>query len=235
MPSKTPDLKPAEGKEILISVLEIERREEMLWISSEPVPQDDFPPCIEGIIQKTGETRGRHRTAAILAAFLGQVGWKEIEAKNLWPRASAAEERIFSEWFSMMHCPKCETLKKESKGYPELGISDLGHCLPDGKCKEFDGPVEYAAKVKNEEDRTIGILKHIKTIYLARVFDWTTGREGEIELNEGEREDLQNLLGEQSEDNIMIYVRAKVRGRLRPKFFLKIKEGLRRCMLSDIL
>jgi hypothetical protein len=235
MPSRLPGLKPAEGKEIMISVLEIERREEMLWISSEPVPQDDFPPCIKNIIQKTGEKSGRHRATAIMAAFLGQVGWKEIEAKNLWPRASAAEERVFSEWFSMMHCPKCQALKRESKGYPELGIADLGHCLPDEKCREFEGPVEYAAKLENEEDKKIGFLKHIKTLYVARVFDWTEGRECEIELNEVEIEDLQNHLKGQNEENVVIYARSKVRGRLRPKFSLRRKEGLRRCMLSDIL
>jgi hypothetical protein len=235
MPSRLPGLKPAEGKEILISVLKIERREEMLWISSEPIPLDDFPPCIKNMIQKASETRGRHRATAILAAFLGQVGWREIEARNLWPRASAAEERIFSEWFSKMHCPKCETLRKEGRGYPEMGITDLGHCLPDEMCREFEGPVEHAAKVKNEEDRKMGTLKHIKTLYAARVFDWAAGRECEIELSEGESEELKDLLKKQKEDDVVIHARARVRGRLRPKFSLRKKDGLRMCMLSDIL
>lgn len=235
MPSQSYRLKPAEGKEIPVSVLKIECREEMLWIASEPVPQERFPPCIKGMIQRAADEKGRHRTAAILAAFLGQLGWSEAEAKLLWIQVVNAEERLFAKWFGKMHCPKCERLKMESKGYPDLGIADLGYCQPDERCRKFDGPVEYACELREEGDREKGSLNHIKTIFLARVFDWTTGREAEIELSGSEKEELEALLAVRTEDQSLVYARAKVRGRLRPRFFLQEAEGPRRSVLSEFL
>lgn len=276
MPSRRFQPKPKDGEEISVSVLAIDRCEEMLWISSERVPAEKFPPCIRSVLRagiendmnnstgsksaedlesrkdlESGEDlesrgnkesrKGSHRIAAILAAFLGQAGWSETEAKQLWSQSNVAgvEDRIFTEWFRKMHCPKCETLKRASDGYPDLGIADLGLCQMDEMCREFRGPVEYAADIKSEEDRISGRLLQIKTIYHARVFDWSSGLEGEIELSEAEKLELEDLLKEQTEQKdaslILIYTRAKVRGRLRPKFFLKQAEGPRRQMLSDLL
>jgi hypothetical protein len=228
---------PADGTEIPISVLGIEQREEMLWISSEPVLQDDFPPCIKNIIQKPRGKKGRYRAAAILAAFLGQAGWSEEEAKKLWSNVAGVEERIFAEWFRMMHCPKCETLRRESKSYPDLGIADLGYCQPDEKCPVFEGPVEYAADVKTDDDLSRGKERHIKTLFLVRVFDWATGREGEIELSCAEKDELESLLADLAEqkNKVVVYTRAKVRGRLRPRFCLKETEGPTRRILSEFL
>ncbi len=229
-------LKPKEGAEIGVSVLGIERREEMLWISSEPVLQEKLPPCVRNILQARIE-KGRHRTAAILAAFLGQAGWSEAEAKQLWSDVTDVEERIFSEWFQMMNCPKCTTLRRPSEGYPDMGIANLDLCWPDELCEEFQGPVEYAARVRSEEDRLKGGMKHIRTLNLARVFDWSTGREGEIELSESEKDELEALLKEQAEqrNKVLIYSRIRVKGRLRPKFILREAEGPRRQMLSEIM
>lgn len=243
-----------EGEEIPVSVLTIERREEMLWTAPKPVPQESFPPCVKNIIKivvargsestvkpiKTtakGSEKGRHRRAAILAAFLGQAGWDEGEARRLWAETvgEGVEERIFEEWFREMNCPKCETLKQESKGYPELGAADLGICQPDERCTQFDGPVEQAAGLRTEDDRSRGKLKHIKTQYRAWVFDWLTGREGEIELSEAEKDELESLLLEQSEDRVLFYTQAKTRGRLRPRFLLKESEGPRKRILSEFL
>lgn len=264
MPSRRYQPKPMDGEEISVSVLAIDRREEMLWISSLPILSEKFPPCIKAILQSGTENdmnsstgsesaegveskesnesrKGRHRLAAILAAFLGQAGWSETEAKQLLSQSKAAgvEDSIFTKWFQRMHCPKCETLKRASDGYPDLGIADLGLCQMDEKCRELWGPVEYAADIKSEEDRISGRLLQIKTIYHARVFDWSSGLEGEIELSEAEKLELEELLKEQTEQKetslILIYTRAKVRGRLRPKFFLKQSEGPRRQMLSDFL
>jgi hypothetical protein len=229
--------KPAEGKEIPISVLGIEQREEMLWISLEPVLQDDFPPCIKNIVQKPRGKKGRHRAAAILAAFLGQAGWSGDEAKRIWSNVAGVEERIFAEWFGKMHCPKCETLKQESKSYPDLGIADLGYCQPDEKCPGFEGPIEYSADVRTDDDRSRGEEKNIKTLFLVRVFDWATGREGEIELSCAEKDELEGLLADLAEqkNKVVVYTRAKVRGRLRPRFYLKETEGPTRRILSEFL
>ncbi len=240
MPSRRDSSRPKEGEEIPVSVLAIGRREEMLWTAAKPITQESFPPCIKNIIKivvAKGSEKGRHRRAAILAAFLGQAGWEESEAKRLWSETAGegVEERIFEEWFSELNCPKCETLKQESRGYPELGAADLGICQPDERCKEFDGPVEQAAGLSTEEDRSRGRLKHIKTRYRARVFDWSVGREGDIELSEAEKDELEGLISELAEDKELIYTRAKVRGRLRPRFLLKDAEGPRKRILSEFL
>lgn len=235
MPPGRLPLKPYMGKEIPISVLEIMSREEMLWISGEPLPVEIFPPCIRNIIQKIEWEKGGHRTAAILAAFLGQAGWGETEAREMWSRSARVEERIFTEWFGKMHCPKCETLKRVSEGYPDLGIADLGCCQPDEKCPGFGGPVEYAASLKVEEDRSKGTLKHIKTLYIARIFDWASGKEGKIELSRAEKDELKCLLKEQKENETLFYTCTRVRGKLRPKFCLKVSEGPKRRFLSDLM
>lgn len=233
MPARRQPLHPSEGAEMPISVLEIWNREERLWIALRPVSQDNFPPCIKRILQTANA--GRHRTAAILAAFLGQAGWSRDEAKKLWTKAAGVEDRIFEEWFLKMHCPKCETLKRESEGYPDLGIGDLGICQPDEECLEFQGPVEYAAGVKTEEDRSKGWQEHIKILHIARVLDWTSGKEGEIELSQPEMNELLSLLNNLTEDKILVYARTRIRGRLRPHFFLKDEAGPRKRILSEYL
>lgn len=226
---------PYAGSETPISILEFRSKEEMLWISKEALPVEKFPPCIRNIIQRTGVEKGSHRTGAILASFLGQAGWGEAEARVVWSDVACVEERIFAEWFGKMHCPKCETMKRECEGYPDLGISDLNCCRPDLLCTEFHSPVEHAAGLKTEADRSRGWLKHIKTIHLARVLDWTTGNEVEIEISETERDELEALLREQKENETLVYTQAKMRGRLRPKFSLKVTEGPKRRVLSDFM
>lgn len=235
MPSRVYRLLPAVGKEIPISILEIESREEMLWIATDPALPAAFPPCIKNIIGKAAGEKGRHRIAAILASFLGQLGWGNADAKSLWSDAVAVEERIFTEWFGMMHCPKCRTLQKHSRGYPDLGILDLGLCQPDQRCREFIGPVEYAAVLVSEKDWSRGSQKHIRTVHKARVFDWTAGKVGEIKLTLAEKDELENLKMEQKENEMLVYTRVKVQGRLRSRFYLKETEGPRRRLLSELI
>ena len=235
MPSREYRLLPGVGLEIPISLLEIKPREERLWISTDPIVTAAFPPCIKNMIQKVKAEKGRYRRAAILASFLGQSGWKNAEAKSLWLDAVAVEERIFTEWFGKMHCPKCVTMQQQSRGYPDLGIADLGLCQPDEKCRGFVGPVEYAADLVTEKDWCRGSRMLIRTIYQARVFDWTTGKVGEIELSLAEKDELEGLQKEQTEGDMLIYTRKKVRGRLRSMFFLKKIEGPRRRLLSELL
>lgn len=235
MPSKGYRLLPAVGKEIPISILEIESREEMLWVARDPAVPAAFPPCITNIIGKAAGEKGRYRRAAILASFLGQLGWGNAEAKSLWSDAVAVEERIFTEWFGMMHCPKCKTLQRHSRGYPDLGILDLGLCQPDERCREFIGPVEYAAVLVTEKDWSRGSQKHIRTVHKARVFDWTAGKVGEIKLTLAEKEELDGLQKAKTENEILVYTREKVQGRLRSRFYLKETDGLRRRLLSELL
>ena len=229
--------RPAEGMEMPVSILGIEKREEMLWTASEPLPKDLFPPCIRRMIQNPMAKKGQHRAGAILAAFLGQVGWSQEDALELWSNVAGVEERIFVEWFGKMHCPKCATLKRKSKSYPELGIADLDLCQPDEKCRDFEGPVEYALDLKTETDLSRGKEKHIRTLLLVRIFDWKAGREGEVELSSAELDDLERLLVDLNEkkNKVVIYTRAKVRGRLRPRFYLKDMEWPAKRILSEFL
>jgi hypothetical protein len=232
--------KPEEGEEISVSVLKIERRNVMLWTAPEPIAQDRFPPCIRNIISKDSGMKGRHRAAAILAAFLGQAGWSEEDARVLWNRQAemnGVPESIFDEWFCKMHCPRCSTIQSESKGYPRLGLANLGYCQPDERCREFGGPVAYAADMAADWDMAPGNLRLIRAVNVARVLDWTAGREGEIELSDAERSELEGLLKilEGQGNKMLIYTRDKVSGKLRPRFFLKDGEGLRRRVLSELL
>jgi len=235
MPFREYRLLPGVGLEIPISLLEIKPQEQRLWISTDPIVTAAFPPCIKNMMQKVKAERGRYRRAAILASFLGQSGWENAEAKSLWLDTVAVEERIFTEWFGKMHCPKCVTMQQQSRGYPNLGVADLGLCQPDEKCSGFVGPVEYAADLAEEKDWCRGSRRLIRTVYQARVFDWTAGKAGEIELSLAEKDELERLQKEQAEDEMLIYTRKKVGGRLRSMFFQKKIEGPRRRLLSELL
>jgi hypothetical protein len=234
MPSKIPP--QIEGQESPVSVESLERQEEMLWISHEPAEQDAFPPCIKAILSRPPDGKGKHRTAAILASFLGQVGYHKDEARRIWQEATDAEERIFEEWFCHMHCPKCRALQRKGRGYPELGIADLGLCRPDELCHNFEGPVEYACRLLSEKDRERGWFTSIKTRYRLRIFDWSMGKEALIELSEKEGEALELLLREKAAgEKMLVYKKVRIKGRLRPGFFLRDQEEPRRQMLSDMI
>ena len=235
MPSKIPPQN--EGQESPVSVESLERQEEMLWISHEPALQEAFPPCIKAVLNRPAEGKGKHRTAAILASFLGQVGYQRDEAGRIWHEATDAEERIFEEWFCRMHCPKCRALQRKGSGYPELGIADLGLCRPDDLCPNFEGPVEYACRLLSEKDRERGSLVSIKTRYRLRFFDWSLGKESLIELSEKEGEALEVLLMEKAagRDMMLFYKKVRIKGRLKPCFSLRHQEEPRRQMLSDLI
>ncbi|HNX40299.1 MAG TPA: hypothetical protein PKK11_06910 [Methanothrix sp.] len=264
MPKKKGATGLPDGQETPIAFRSIDRREEMLWIANEPPMPSAFPPCIKAIIarvrdknegeetqekqekqEKDGKEekeekdgKGRHRTAAILAAFLGQAGFSQERAKQLWLDVASVEESIFEKWFARMHCPKCRLLQRQSRGYPDLGIADLQLCRPDEDCAGFEGPVEYACRISPGDDgRKTGRLLHIRTEYRARIFDWSRGQEAEVDLTEDEKDDLEALLVELAgrSDAVLTLSRVKVRGRLRPRFYLRELEGPRRQMLSDII
>ena len=240
MPGRRSSSRLRDGEEIPISVLRIEQREETLWISSVPVHVNEFPRCIRKMISSHPSESGKHRKAAILAAFLGQVGWNREEAKTLWKKAverSGISEKIFGKWFQGLHCPLCATMIKESKGYPAMGIAGLGYCVPDQKCSQFNSPVEYAAGLRTEEDRNKGIRMTILISNIAHVFNWQSGREVEIELTGHERKGLEALLAECSENRSksIIFTISKVRGRFRPKFLIRQMREPSGRLLSEII
>jgi hypothetical protein len=233
-------LRPKEGVEIPISFLGIEYREESLWIALQPIQLELFPPCIKNILSRTSSLEGRHRASAILAAFLGQAGWEESAARKLWSEVaerSGVQEQIFHSWFRRMNCPLCRTLSRSGRKYPHLDLAGLGFCQPDESCKEFSGPLEYAAGLKTADDLKKGKLHLIKIVAVAHVFDWISGKEGEIELFPEEKETLEKLIADRcnQQEMTLLFTRTKVRGRLRPSFFLKHEDGLRRRVLAEML
>jgi hypothetical protein len=234
-------LRPSEGEEVPVSVLSIEKSDLVLWTSSLPVPEESFPPCIRNIISRQCPGHGKHRASAVLASFLGQAGWGRDEAKNLWSKAAeetgiAGKPEIFDCWFQKMHCPRCETIQKESRGYPRLGLAGLGYCEPDERCRLFSGPVACAAGLEDELDKAEkGRLLVIRTVNLARVMDWRTGQEAVIELSDEERAGLETLSGARG-DCTLIYTRSKVGRKLKPRFYLKEEaDEPRRAVLSELL
>ena len=239
MPSPISGPQARVEEEVPVSVLGIEEKEETIWISQYPIPKEEFPPCIRSIIGASESEKGRHRKGAILASFLGQCGWSDEEAITLWRDAVSAEERIYKKWFGKMNCPKCETVKRQSKGYPDLGTEDLDLCQPDERCQRINSPVEYAAKLFSQENLSRGRRVRIRTKFLARLFNWKTGKEFDIELTGEEKNDLESLKIKQMEadsaNTILIFAWAKSRGRLRPRFRLIETDLPRRRMLSELL
>jgi hypothetical protein len=230
--------RPGEGAEVPVSILSLEKRDLMIWKASEPVAREKFPPCIRNILASDGRGKGKNRAAAVLASFLGQAGWGEAEARELWKevagRFSLEGDRIFEEWFGKMNCPRCDTIKSEARGYPRLGLGGLGYCQPDEKCPGFLWPAGYAVEVSSDQDMIKGSQILVKTTNLARVFDWNTGREGVIELSDQERDELAALVQGQG-DMMMVYTRSRIGRRLRPRFFLKENSEPRRSVLSEML
>jgi len=241
MPSSRSHPPARSEEETPVSVLAVEEQEEKIWVSSEAVSVSRFPPCLKSIISGVAGKKGMHRRGAILAASLGQCGWSHEEAGILWQSAVSAEERIFRKWFRRMNCPRCETMKKQSRGYPDLGVADLMLCRPDEVCQRIKSPVEYAAQLFSQEEQSKGRQEHIRTTFLVRLFNWKTGKEFDIDLTEAEKEELESLKKKQMERNspnaILTFNWSKSRGRLRPRFRLMETEKypLRRRILSELL
>ena len=137
-----------------------------------------------------------------------------------------------------MHCPKCRALQRKGSGYPDPGIADLDLCHPDELCPSFEGPVEYACRLLSEEDQEQG-LSHFHQDQIFRLRSWTGPREKRSQLSyrKMRRETLQALLKEKAADRdmMLVYKKARVRGRLRPCFFLRHQEEPRRQILSDLI
>lgn len=114
----------------------------------EALPQEIWSPCMKNVQAKVAPGKGPHRALAILASYLYQAGWPEDKAFELWePLAdkSGVEPRIFDCWYGLMSCPSCDKIKKESGGYPRIGLGGLGYCEPE-KCEGCKWPGDYGKK-----------------------------------------------------------------------------------------
>ena len=223
-------LRPKIGQDIPVSIIGVESRDLTLWIAAQPLPVERFPPCIKNIITGAGPVVGRHRALATLAAFLGQAGWTEEEARTFWTAVASrteVSEKIFDSWYGKLHCPKCDTIRRKSKGYPNLGMEGLGYCQPEERCENYASPVE------NSVGDAPGTTRVVSTSHLARIFDWDSGKEGYVELSEDGAAELRALLESKAEGS-MILTGHRDGARTRPKFFLRECSQPRRRVLSEL-
>ena len=115
-----------------------------------------FPPCIKNIINSTGFNEGKTRAITFLVTFLGQAGWNEPEAQELFFETAntldAQTSNIFQSWYRKMTCPNCATVKKVGKGFPGLDLGALNICKPDIKCNSIKNPIQYIYNPKTQTD-----------------------------------------------------------------------------------
>ncbi|MCQ8902950.1 MAG: hypothetical protein NQU42_02475 [Methanothrix sp.] len=224
-------LKLREGSEVPVSVISIDSRERYLWISMERIPEDRFPPCMRNMLLRPSE-EGSNRAGAVLASFLGQAGWRESDALVLWKRfaeRTGLNESLFRKWFARMHCPSCRTIKSEARGYPDLGLHGLSYCEPDGRCREISWPVGYAL-----EHPEWGWLKPLGRKNRVRVYNWITAREEELEVSDGLRAEIEEILAEAGSEQQIFVTKTRENGKLRIRFLVRDSE-LRKSVLSDLL
>jgi len=120
----------------------------------EPLDLAEFPPCMKSIIADAQAVEGRHRALGILATYLYQAGWDEDTAFDLWAGIAdrcGVEHRIFETEFGRVSCPLCSTIQKDTGGYPNLNLFNLGFCVPDSHCRGCQWPGDYHThKILNE-------------------------------------------------------------------------------------
>ncbi|HNT71516.1 MAG TPA: hypothetical protein PLJ69_05850 [Methanothrix sp.] len=93
---------------------------------------------------------------------------------------------------------------------------------------------EMGRSVQVEDESDVSALKRVREINEVRVFNWLSGREGLIELDDGEMEELLAIL-EAKNGEQLVFTRVKVKGRLIAAFALVEGEEPRRWLLSERL
>ncbi|MFZ2471372.1 MAG: phage/plasmid primase, P4 family [Methanothrix sp.] len=112
----------------------------------EPIPRENFPPCIKNIIHTAKDVEGRHKVLGVLATYLYQAGWEEDAAFDLWEEVAdrcGVEARIFQTEWGRVCCPNCETMTKNTGSYPSLNLYGLDMCCSDLGCLKAHWPGEY--------------------------------------------------------------------------------------------
>jgi hypothetical protein len=138
-----------------------------IYRQSEPLPFDDWPPCMKNVLEKAEPGKGPHRACAVLATYLYQAGWSEEEALKIWmPVADrcGVERRIFDQWYGQMCCPKCSTIQETSDGYPRVGLGGLDYCQPEYGCDDCIWPGDYdnwsANKIEEKLKKDLSALSN---------------------------------------------------------------------------
>ena len=93
---------------------------------------------------------------------------------------------------------------------------------------------EEGKSVEIDDDTDLVSVKRVRDVNEVQIFNWLSGREGLIELSDGEMEELLALVEAKNGEEI-VYTRIKVRGRLKPAFALEEEREPRRWLLSERL
>lgn len=123
-----------------------------VMISKNRFTKKEYPPCVKNILSRERGGNGATRALAFLAAFFGQIGVPEEEAKAVWYELAgkwgAATTNVFDSWYKKMNCPSCMTLRTPGAGYPHIDIVNMEACKPDMKCcsVNYTSPVFYVDK-----------------------------------------------------------------------------------------
>jgi hypothetical protein len=151
---------------------------------SEPIPVEDWPPCIKNIINKAEPGKGPHRACAVIASYLYQAGWSEKETLKVWmPVANrcGVEQRIFDQWYGRMCCPNCSKIQESSSGYPNIGIGELGYCEPEDGCDGCKWPGNYNSwsvnKIEEHLKNNLSALSNPEIIKVLADLKWTKNLE----------------------------------------------------------
>lgn len=121
-------------------------------VSKNRFTYSEYPPCVKNILGRARGGNGATRALAFLAAFFGQIGEPEEEAKAIWyelaGRWGASTANVFDSWYQKMNCPSCMTLRTPGAGYPHIDLVNMGACKPDMKCcsVNYASPVYYVDK-----------------------------------------------------------------------------------------
>lgn len=123
-----------------------------VYVSKNSFTPAEYPPCVKNILERESGGNGATRALAFLAAFFGQIGKPEEEAKAIWyelaEKWGASTANVFDSWYQKMNCPSCMTLKTPGAGYPHIDLVNMGACTPDMKCcsVNYTSPVYYVDK-----------------------------------------------------------------------------------------
>ena len=129
-----------------------------ITISDTPVEIENFPPCINTILNTHHPPSGSTRMVAFLSAHLGQCGWDRPKALTLVLKTADqlgmgrnTTKKVFGSWFGKMHCPNCDTIQTTGTHYPAMNMGELNVCNPDNECDYIYNPTKYKQHDENIE------------------------------------------------------------------------------------
>jgi hypothetical protein len=138
-----------------------------MTISNSAIPIDSWAPCMQNLycLDECGE--GQTRALAVFVSFLGQIGYQEEEARDLFNelvnRWNATPSNIFESYYKNMKVPTCDRLNDNNDiGFPKgMSLRKLNICYPQERCKCVPSPLYYT-DIEADKQRRDGNLNSKK-------------------------------------------------------------------------